>query len=128
MVSRRSFLVGAGAVSLGSATAVASSATTRERTVRIEPVSGPVSYLLSVDGTVRASRTLCEASDRRVGSTALGKLGRNDADEYRLSGEITRLWSTSDVRVSVDGEVWTGSTDGSAPVGNTASPASGADV
>ena len=96
----------------------------RERTVRIEPVSGPVSYLLSADGKLQSSETLCEASDRRVGGTALGRLGQHDTDEYRLSGTITRLWSTGDVRVTVEGEPWTAPTDENAPAGNTASPAS----
>ena len=122
-MSRRSFVAGVGASVLGSAAAsAAKGGGGGERVVRIKSVSGSVSYLLSVDGEVRASDSLCEASDRRVGGTALGRLDRNDADEYRVTGEITRFWSTGDVRVSVDGETWTGSTDDHAPAANTHSP------
>lgn len=121
-VSRRSFVAGVGASVLGAATASAAGGSSGERVVRIEPVSGTVSYLLSVDGEIRASDSLCEASDRRVGGTALGRLARNDADEYRVTGPITRLWSTGDVRVSVDGETWTSSADRNAPMANTLSP------
>ena len=121
-VSRRSFVAGVGASVLGSATASAAGGLTGEHVIRIESVSGPVSYVLSVDGEIRAPGSLCEASDRRVGGTALGRLARHDVDEYRATGPITRLWSTGDVRVSVDGEAWTGTTDAGTPSANTHAP------
>lgn len=121
-VSRRTFVAGVGASVLGSATASAAGGATGERVIRIEPTSRSVSYLLSVDGEIRAVETLCEASDRRAGGTALGRLDRNDADEYRVTGPIARFWSTGDVRVSIDGEAWTSSTDDRAPAANTRSP------
>ena len=121
-VSRRSFVAGVGASVLAAATASAAGGSSGERVVRIAPVSGPVSYLLSVDGEIRASDSLCEASDRRVGGTALGRLARNDADEYRVTGSVTRFWSTGEVRVSVDGESWTVSADPRAPPANTRAP------
>lgn len=121
-VSRRSFVAGVGASVLASATASAADGSTGDSVVRIQPISGPVSYLLSVDGEIRASESLCEASDRRVGGTAMGRLGRTDMDEYRVAGPITRFWSTGDVRVTVDGEVWTSSADGDVPPANTFAP------
>lgn len=121
-LSRRGFVAGVGASVLASATAAAAGGSTGEQVVRVAPVSGPVSYLLSVDGEIRAPDSLCESSDRRVGGTALGRLARNDADEYRITGSITRFWSTGDVRVSVDGETWTVAGDPSAPTANTFAP------
>ena len=125
-VSRRSFVAGVGASVLAAATASAAGGSTDDRVVRIEPVSGPVSYLFSADGEIRASESLCEASDRRVGGTALGQLARGDTDEYRVTGQVTRFWSTGDVRVSVDGEAWTVTTDARAPAANTPPPVSDA--
>ena len=121
-MSRRSFVAGVGASVLAAATASAAGSSSGECVVRITPVSGPASYLISVDGEIRASDSLCESSDRRVGGTALGRLTRNDTDEYRVTGQITRFWSTGDVRVSVDGEAWTVTADPRAPAANTRSP------
>lgn len=127
-VSRRGFIAGVGVSVLGSATATASGAgdPTNPRVVRLKPATGAVSYLLSVDGKIEASEPLCEASERRTGKTALGKLDRADIDEYRITGEITRLWSTGDIHVSVDGEAWTIPTDSDArpPAANTSAPVS----
>ena len=122
-VSRRSFVAGVGASVLGTATASAAGGATGARTLRLESTSGTVSYLLSVGGEIRASDSLCEASDRRVGGTALGRLDRSDVDKYEITGQITRLWSTGDVRVSVDGETWTQFTASPAPSANTLAPA-----
>lgn len=119
---RRGFIAGAAAVTAGTVTALAADGAAEKRVVQIRPVSGSVSYLLSVDGELRATESLCETSDRRVGRTALGRLESTDVDEYYASGNITRVWSTGDVRVTVDGETWSGATSPEAPAGNVAAP------
>ena len=119
---RRGFIASAAAITVGTTTVLASDGPAAERVVRISPVSGTVSYLLSVNGELRAAKSLCEASDRQMGATAFGRLLDGDMDEYYTSGQITKVWSTGDVRITVDGKVWSETTSPGAPAGNTAAP------